>query len=506
MIISRSLIAYLGDLTLAGGDHDGAPFVVLPWERRFIRGAFGSPGPAAISVARGNRKSALVAGIAAAVVDPDGPLTGARRECVAVASSFDQSRVIFEDVLAFLRSRHDIGDRKLWRVQDSTNRATVEYRPTGARVRTIGSDPAKAHGLRPALALLDEPSQWDQSKADRMLAAIRTGPGKVPESKMIALGTRPADEAHWFGKMLTGSGVGYYQCHAARPGDPDFTLRTIRRANPSVDHLPSLAAELREEARLARTDPDQLASWRALRLNGGVSDVSQSMLLAASTWTRIEGDAPRAGRCLWGVDLGGSAAMSAIAAFWPGSGRLEVVAAFPSEPSLAERGLRDGCGAAYVRMAERGEVFTCGGAAVNIPALLAEGIERFGARVAIACDRWREGEMVDGLRAARVPVAAVEWRGQGFKDGGEDVRLFRRAVAEGRVVPVRSLLLTSAMGEARTVSDPAGNSKLSKGSQGGRRMRARDDAAAATILAIALGSRRRARPATGRPLRSALVG
>ena len=45
------------------------------------------------------------------------------------------------------------------------------------------------------------------------------------------------------------------------------------------------------------------------------------------------------------------------------------------------------------------------------------------------------------------------------------------------------------MSEARLVSDPAGNQKLTKGSQGGRRMRARDDAAAATILAVSTGVR-----------------
>ena len=308
--IARRLIVYLGTLTLAGGDHDGQAFTVLPWERRFVRGAFGVKGPAAISVGRGNGKSALVAGIATAVADPDGPLHGNRREAVCVASSFDQSRVIFEDVLAFLRTHHDLGNRRLWRVQDSANRATVEHRQSGARVRCIGSDPAKAHGLRPALALLDEPAQHDAAKTDRMLAAIKTGMGKVPDSKLIALGTQPADEAHWFHKMLHG-GAAYAQLHAARPGDPPFQVRTWRRANPSLDHLLSLLAELRDEAAAARADPSMLAAWRALRLNLGTSDTMQATLLDAGTWDRIEGEAVPAGRCVWGLDLGTSAAMSA---------------------------------------------------------------------------------------------------------------------------------------------------------------------------------------------------
>ena len=192
----NAVVAYLSGLTLAGGDHDGEAFNVLSWERRFARGAFRDRGTAALSLARGNGKSALVAGIAAAVVDPAGPLHGHRREAVGVASSFSQARIIFEDVLGFLRGKgYHLSDRKFWRVQDSVNRATVEYLPTGARVRCIGSDPKRAHGLRPFLVLADEPAQWEKSRAERMFAALKTGMGKVPNSKLIALGLACADIA-----------------------------------------------------------------------------------------------------------------------------------------------------------------------------------------------------------------------------------------------------------------------------------------------------------------------
>ena len=489
---AADLTAFLGTLTLAGGDHDGERFTVLPWQRRFVRGAFRVRGPAALSVARGCGKSCLVAGIAAALVDPAGPLHGRRREAVCIASSFSQSKVIFEDVLAFMRETYDLSERRTWRLQDSANNAMIEHRASGARVRCIGSDPAKAHGLRPALALIDEPAQHDAAKADRMLAAIRTGLGKVPGSKLIALGTRPADDTHWFAKML-GGGAAYSQCHAAGPHDPPFRLSTWRKANPSLDHLPSLLAELREEAELAKTDPAMLAAFRALRLNGGVSDVLVSALLDADTWERIEGEADIEGRPVWGIDLGTTAAMSAIAAYWPASGRLECVAAFPALPGLAERGLRDGVGRLYQNMQERGELILAGEHAVDIAVLLREAVERFGAPWALASDRWREGELRDALKLAGVPLAALELRGMGYKDGGEDVRAFRRAVAEGKVTPWRSLLLTAAMGEARTVSDPAGNAKLAKRGEGARRTRAKDDSAAAAILAVALGVRRPAR-------------
>ena len=65
-------------------------------------------------------------------------------------------------------------------------------------------------------------------------------------------------------------------------------------------------------------------------------------------------------------------------------------------------------------------------------------------------------------------------RGQGFRDGGEDVRLFKTAALSGRVIPRPQLLVRSALSECRLVRDPAGNSKIAKAGEGKRR-RGRDD-------------------------------
>ena len=172
----------------------------------------------------------------------DGPLAKPRGEVVICASSFSQARVGFEHTLAFLLGRgHDLEDRKLWRRQDSQNAATLEHRPTGARVQCIGSDPSRAHGLAPALVLADEPAQWPGTTSDRMLAALRTSMGKLPGSRMVALGTRPSDESHWFALML-GGGADYAQSHHASADDPPFRKRTWRKANPSLPLMPALEA------------------------------------------------------------------------------------------------------------------------------------------------------------------------------------------------------------------------------------------------------------------------
>ena len=77
----------------------------------------------------------------------------------------------------------------------------------------------------------------------------------------------------------------------------------------------------------------------------------------------------------------------------------------------------------------------------------------------------------------------------GFKDGSADVRLFKTALLEGRVSPVRSLLLRSAVAETRLVQDPAGNAKIAKSGEGNRRRNGRDDPAVAAVQAVSLAER-----------------
>ena len=88
------LIDYLESLVVSQGRRAGEALTVLPWQRKFIAGAF-EPGrtTAALSVARGNGKSTLTAGIAAAALD--GPLAVPRGETIIVASQFRASDDLF---------------------------------------------------------------------------------------------------------------------------------------------------------------------------------------------------------------------------------------------------------------------------------------------------------------------------------------------------------------------------------------------------------------------------
>ena len=489
------LLDFISRLVVTQGRLAGQRFAVLSWQRRFVRGAFrDGVSSAALSVARGNGKTTLVAAIAVAALV--GPLVQVRGDVVIVASSFQQARIAFEHILAFMRPwlAHEPTRFRIW---DTAQQASLEDRQTGTRVRCLGSDPRRAHGLAPALVLSDEPAQWPPSTSARMHAALLTASGKISQSRLIALGTRPADAGHWFAQMLQGGPGIYAQCHAAASDDPPLQTRTWRKANPSLPLMPDLAAAIRTEADRAQADAALLPTFQALRLNLGTADTERAALLAAGTWEGLEADdAPRSGPCIWGIDAGTTAAMTAACAFWPESGRLDTVAAFPSAPTLAERGLNDGVADLYQQMARRGELVTLGGRVVPLGDFVRVVRDRFGVPAAIVADRWREGELRDALDAAGLPRCAFVLRGQGYKDGAEDVRAFRTACLTKRVKPAVSLLLRAAMREATVIADPAGNEKLSKASEGGRRFRAKDDAVAAAILAVSAGVRHeRPRPA-----------
>ena len=130
--------------------------------------------------------------------------------------------------------------------------------------------------------------------------------------------------------------------------------------------------------------------------------------------------------------------MTAAAALWPGTGRLEAWGAFPAVPDLLARGEADAVGDAYRRMAERGELRTYAGRVTPVGEFLAA---RGGAagRGAGAGGRGRplpaSQRSLQALEAAGVRWP-IQWRGQGASakaDGSHDIRALQRFVLSQRL-------------------------------------------------------------------------
>ena len=336
------------ELVVTEGPLAGEPFNVMPFQRRFVYGMLRSK-TSVMSMARGNGKTTFSSALATATLI--GPLLTPRGSSILVAASSNQARIAFKYVRDFFTQRVPPemigrGTNKRYAIIDNTHHREIRDNQTHSELRVLGSDPDVAHGLAPRFVLGDEPAKWKHQQGARMYSALRTAKGKQTDTNMLLLGTKPEDINHWFSILLSRkpSPSEYIQKHAASANDGIFTLRAIRKANPGFNYLPALRAELLEERDEARAHGgDKLAQWLALRLNMGTSEVAdRQMICEHADWSACQVDdlPDRLGPAFIGIDLGGSASMTAAAVYWPQSGRLELYCAFPAKPGLAERGQR----------------------------------------------------------------------------------------------------------------------------------------------------------------------
>ena len=434
-------------------------------------------------MAAGAGKTTLAAAVCAAAVG--GPLAQPRGVVVGVAGSFTQALILADHVQAFLRPVTD-ADPDRWRVLRSESAALVEDRATGAQFRAREASARTLHGSAPSLIVADEPAQWQATQAPAIYSAIRSRLGKLPGSRLFAIGTRSADAAHWFSRLLERSGVVYAADSDADPFDPV----TWEAANPSLPYLPELRKVYEREAAEAAADPSLLPAFRALRCNMGAVDHEVSVLIEAADWHRAEADIlPAAlGPAVWGVDLAGGDAMSGIACYWPATGRCEALAAFPEIPDLADRARTDA--ADYQTMHADGDLLILGRRVVPVADLIREALRRYGRPVRIVADYHHERELREALDAASFPPAVLVTASMGgLKDSPGRVRDFRRSVKGGKVWAQPRLLIRQSLANARTVSDSMGEERLIKGGVTGRKRTARDDVAVSIVAAVSEGSR-----------------
>ena len=429
-----------------------------------------------LSLARGNGKTAACATVAAATFLHECSTGGG--DVSVFASSFSQAQILGRDAARLIEDGSEFARR------DSGQRFEIEHRPSGARLRCLGSDSGRAMGLRSRLILMDEPASWKAGSGYELFVAARTSLGKVEGGRVLVLGTRASDPGHWWERLLREPPAASEMILHAAAADCDLgDRREWHRANPSLRSLNIPRMEtLANEAADAADDPAAAASFRNLRLNAGTPLVSASALFDAATWAALPVAGPREGPLVLGVDLGGSSSLSAVAAYWPVTGRVECLALVGDTPPLRARGRAMGQATLFERLAAGGELLVSGGRAPNPGVLLDAAAERFGEPNVLVADSYRAGELFDHVGVA--PWAAwcqvVVRRGN---DRPDDLARAQQRVAAGLVRPVRSELLDRSVAAARTKVGSDGVVRLLHDWQ------AIDDVAAALVLAAASGDR-----------------
>lgn len=492
---AAAAIRFLESLRVPTGPLAGKPVRLAKFQKQFFRGAMRrDTSIALLSVARGGGKSTIAAGLALGHLVGQIGKPEPQREILIGATNSEQATIVLRYAQALAASLPEEIQERLTFAK--APRARIEFAgPDGPHViKAIPAVGTSILGASPTLVICDERAAWPDDSGQALEDALLSGALKR-RGRTVMISTSAPHDQHAFSRALDEDQEGVYrQEHRPEPGLPADDLESLKIANPgSAEGIGPRLEDLQAAARRAiKRGGPALASFRNLSRNERVAVENRGVLIDPDDWLRVETEKlpPRSGPVVIGLDLGGSASMSAACYVWPETGRLEALGWFPAEPDLRTRGTRDHVGDLYAEMARRGELRTLGERTVPVAQWVAE-VSRHveGQAIATICaDRFKASELGEALDAAGVR-APVHWRGFGWRDGSEDIERFRRWVFDQRLSVKPSLLMRSAMEGAVTLTDPAGNAKLAKG-----KSTARIDPAAAAILAVAEAARIKARP------------
>ena len=469
-----------------------------PFQRAFIRAAT-APGidTAALSLPRGNGKSALAGYLIARILDPDDKLFRPGTESVLCAASIEQSRICFRF------ARETLEPAGGFRFLDSHTRIGITHKATNTRLRVIGSNGKTAMGLVGCpWAICDEPGSWEVNGGTLLHDAIETAKGK-PGSPLRALyiGTLAPAMSGWWHDLIDDGTHGTTVVHALR-GDPERWDQwpEIRRVNPLTAISADFRRKLLQERDKARADSRLRARFMSYRLNVPSADEIK-VLLTVDDWKRVcAREVPaRDGAPILALDLGHNRAWGGCIAMWR-SGRVEAIAIAPGIPDLEAQEKRDRVPAGtYRSLRANGTLHVAEGRRVPEPRQVYEAaLAAFGRPVRIVCDFFKLATLQDVVGGA-VPIVTRRTR---WSESTADIEGLRRIAADGPLscAPESRPLLTASLAVA-TVKTEEGSMRLIKRDSHNT---GRDDVAVALVTAA--GSFLRSPPVARRRMRSAIVG
>lgn len=461
------------------GAHVGKTIKLEPFQREFIIEVYDNPHgtrQAYLSIARKNGKSALIAGILLAHLC--GPEAKLNSQIVSGAMSRDQAALVFNLAAKMVQLSPELS--KVVRIVPSGKRLiglskNVEY-------RALAADGQTAHGLSPALAILDEIGQVRGSQSD-FVDAITTSQGAHESPVLVAISTQSPNDGDLFSIWLDDAKASkdkHTVCHLyAAPDDCDLTDRNAwQAANPALGKFRSVQDvedQAAKASRMASFEP----TFRNLVLNQRVDMTSP--FITRGVWV-ANGAEPDPSvfyeePVYVGLDLSARNDLTAMVMMaFRGVWHVRCIVWTP-EKGLRDRAKQDR--APYVEWAKDGFIRPLPGASVDYGMLaeqIAETLEDCEV-ASVAFDRWRFDllKLEFEKRGIELPLKPF---GQGFASMAPALDSLESLLLNEQLAHGNNPVLTMCMNNSRVESDAAGNRKLNK-----KKATGRIDAAVALCMA-----------------------
>ncbi len=518
----RALGFFEDVLCLNGGDYEGMPFLLAPWQAFVVGSLFGwmtNEGRrrfrlAYVETGKGSGKSPLVAGIGLYGLVSDGEQ---RAEVYAAATKRDQAMILFRDAVSMVNMSPALvarvvqsgRDEKVW---------NLFYPNTNSFFRPISADEGQS-GPRPHVGLLDE---IHEHKTATVVNMMRAGTKNRRKALVVMITNSGSDKKTVCGQYHD---LGVRICEGQEEDDSFFAFicsldegddpfkdeSCWPKVNPSLDFIAEGLSDgipgrnyLREQVRAARGLPAQESVVR--RLNFCEWTQAESPWISWEVWSQAAERVPmrmlRDRPCVAGLDLASTTDLTALVLLfypvpWDPHWRLLTYFWIPDN-DLAEREKRDKV--PYSLWIKDKHLETTPGRAISKLFVLRrlQTICAYFDVIKIAYDRWRIEDLLQLMIEHDIALPEMVPFGQGFKEMGPAVDEFERrllgmepAAEQGdvidlgpedfevisevvEVIEIETLrhddnpVMTWCASNAVIVSDPAGNRKADKAKATGR--------------------------------------
>jgi phage terminase large subunit-like protein len=474
-------------LRLNGGEFEGVPFELQPFQKFIVGSLFGWFGVdglrrfrvAYVEMGKGNGKSPLAAGIGLKMEVAD---KEPRAEVYAAATKKDQAMILFRDAVAMRDQSPKLAERleryggaHCWNLFD---------KKTGSFFRVISSEDSQS-GPRPHCGLIDELHEHPNAIVVDMMRAGTKGRRQALIFEITNSGfdrntvcwahheyservlTNQLDDESWFA----------YVCGLDQ-GDDWRDEAVWPKANPNLG-VSITHKYLREQVREAVGMPSKQSVVKRLNFCEWVG--SDKPWIATDVWLACEhylSFEEYAGRVAYGgLDLSGKNDLSALVLDFPTEDGHDAFSFFwtPGE-GIKEREERDRV--PYSQWVREKHLQTTPGRSIDY-GFIAQKIGEIRKQVdlrAIAFDRWRIDDLLRELDDIGIVCEIVQPgeepknrsalmlvpHGQGFKDMSPAVETLETTILNGEMRVAKNPAMTMCALNAACVTDPAGSRKFDK--------------------------------------------